>query len=165
MPKLPNLDKIILNYSLNLEMLAKRIRKVDKAYKKLEELQNTPRETFFTENSTEQYATRAALHMALQALLDIVGHILTRIPGAKHESYRQNVEQLGKKGILSEDFLPTAIQMAGYRGRLVHYYIDIDSKELYDILQNKLEDITKFKHQLVKFINEHKNDTEFLMQR
>lgn len=103
--------------------------------------------------------------MCLQALLDVSQHFLTRLPDMKTTGeYRKDVRALGQAGILGKDFVDTAEKMAGYRNRLVHFYLDVSPKELYDILQNHLEDIAEFKRQLAKFVDEHKDDDQFLIR-
>ena len=49
-------------------------------------------------------------------------------------------------------FLEKLEKMAGYRNRLVHYYKEISSEELYEILQNDLGDLEKFLKEIEKFL-------------
>lgn len=165
MPKSQTNNQLVLTYPLNLEMLTERIAAINTSIDKLKSLQTVPPEVFLKEKSDEQYIVRGVLHIALQALLDMANHVVTRIPEIelKAEPYRESVRQLNKAGVISSQFLPIAEKMASYRNRLVHFYLKITPEELYDILQNHLWDIDEFKRQLARFIDQHKSDTRFLM--
>ena len=43
-------------------------------------------------------------------------------------------------------------KMAGYRNRLTHFYFDVSYKEMYDIIQNNLEDVEEFLKYIKKFL-------------
>lgn len=85
------------------------------------------------------------MHRALEGVFNISSHILSRIPGGTATQYREIALNLGEYKIVPEDFAKTKlVQMAKYRNRLVHFYADITSKELHDILKNDLNDVEVF---------------------
>ena len=85
------------------------------------------------------------LHRALEAVMDIGSHILSRIPGARATTYKDIPRLLGKHKIIPIDFADTQlIKMAGYRNRMVHFYAEVTEKELYQIIQEDLEDFNIF---------------------
>lgn len=163
MPK--NNHSLILRYPLNLEMITERLTELQESLEKLRALQKTSRGKFLAKGSDEQYIMRAALHIVLQALLDVALHLSTRIPGlpVRAEPYRETIKKLSEAGVISSEFLSIAEKMANYRNRLVHFYLEITPDELYDILTNHLEDIAEFKRQLAKFVDEHRDDQKFTM--
>ena len=42
--------------------------------------------------------------------------------------------------------------MAKFRNRLVHLYWELDDRQLYDILQNRLDDFKKFLDYIARFL-------------
>lgn len=93
------------------------------------------------------------LRRALEALLEIGTHILSRIPGAKPASYGDITRLLGEHNIIPKKFADKELmQMAKYRNRLIHFYDEITPGELYNIIQNDLPDIEKFCQHIVKYI-------------
>lgn len=86
------------------------------------------------------------LHRALEGVFHIASHIISRFPGGKEAgTYKDMARFLGQKGIVDPAFSNMELcKMAGYRNRLVHFYAEITTQELYDILQNHLKDIETF---------------------
>ena len=46
------------------------------------------------------------------------------------------------------------LEMAGYRNRLVHFYFEVSPEELYQILQNNLDDVERFCHYMVEILKD-----------
>ncbi|MBI4209557.1 MAG: DUF86 domain-containing protein [Deltaproteobacteria bacterium] len=85
------------------------------------------------------------LHRALEGVFHISTHILSRIPGGQATEYKAIARKLGEVGILDPQFAnSTLTHMAGYRNRLVHFYAEVTSEELYNLLQNHLQDFEIF---------------------
>jgi uncharacterized protein YutE (UPF0331/DUF86 family) len=63
---------------------------------------------------------------------------------------------LGDKGIISEDLAEQLVKMAGYRNRLVHLYHQVSDEELYEIIQDNLKDIARFKYQILEYITKNR---------
>jgi len=81
------------------------------------------------------------LHRPLEAVLDIGSHILSRIPGARPSSDKDIPRLLGKNGIIPSEFASNQLtKMAGYRNRMVHFYGEITAREIYNIIQEELQD-------------------------
>lgn len=109
----------------------------------------------FLENEDTYGLIEHHLRRALKGLLSCGSHILSRIPGAKFDEYATISSQLGKYGILPKRFKEKAIEMAKYRNRLVHFYHEVSKEELFEILQNYLEDLKKFHLFLLNFAKSH----------
>ena len=93
------------------------------------------------------------LHRALEGVFNIGSHILSRIPGTTATRYREIAEQLSQNGIVPEKFaFEKLVPMAKCRNRLVHFYAEITSDELYNILQNHLGDFEVFLSAIKKLI-------------
>jgi uncharacterized protein YutE (UPF0331/DUF86 family) len=57
-----------------------------------------------------------------------------------------------ERGVFDEEFTTSLIQMARFRNRLVHLYWDIDDREMYKIIQTRLQDIKRFLKEYGAFI-------------
>lgn len=85
------------------------------------------------------------LHQALEAVMDIGSHVLSRIPGVRPERYKDIARLLGEHGIVPREFAEgPLLKMAGYRNRMVHFYDEISSRELHTIIQENLSDLETF---------------------
>lgn len=85
------------------------------------------------------------LHRALEGVFNIGSHILSRIPGATATQYKEIARKLGENGIVPKDFADQRlVEMAKYRNRLIHFYAQVTSEELYEIIQKDLGDFDIF---------------------
>jgi uncharacterized protein YutE (UPF0331/DUF86 family) len=144
--------KINLKYPINKEVLLPRLDDVSRSIKKLKELQKIDKKEFIKAETNHWALTSYFLQRALEGLLSCGSHILSRIPGVKFDEYATITLQLTEYEILPAEFKKTAIQMAKYRNRLVHFYHKIEREELYNILHSHLTDLEKFQTSLLKFV-------------
>jgi uncharacterized protein YutE (UPF0331/DUF86 family) len=129
---------------LNKDVLHARISYIEDSLKSLERFKGMPYDEFHS-NSDHFRIAFYDLHRALEAVMDIGSHILSRIPGARPTSYKDIPRFLGKYKIIPADFTTVALtKMAGYRNRMVHFYGEITEKEIYNIIQEELQDFYTF---------------------
>ncbi len=139
--------------ALNKEIITTRLTYIEEAIKSLERFKGI---TFkeFASNPDNFRIAFFDLHRALEAMMDIGSHILSRIPGARATSYKEIPLLLKKHKIIPDEFAENAfLKMAGYRNRMVHFYSEITKKELYNIIQHNLKDFEKFCFYILKIIN------------
>ena len=85
------------------------------------------------------------LHRALEGVFNICAHILSKIPGGQATQYKEMAIKMGEFSIVPKKFSQTKlVEMAKYRNRLVHFYAEVSTKELYQIIQNDLGDFDIF---------------------
>ncbi|MBU1110317.1 DUF86 domain-containing protein [Patescibacteria group bacterium] len=157
------MSDIKLLHPLNIEMLRDRFQEIEDSVLLMKELQEKPKGEFVQKNSLIKAATENYLRRSLQALLDIAAHLLSRISSVKPSYAREDMYQLGKCGVIDKDFVETAQNMAGYRNRIVHHYLEIDGEELYKIICDELDDIQTLKKFLSRFVEKHEHDKDFLL--
>ncbi len=129
---------------LNKEVLQTRISYIEDSVRSLERFKGLSYEDFHA-NSDNFRIAFYDLHRALEAVMDIGSHILSRIPGARPSSYKDIPRLLEKQKIIPPDFAGgSLIKMAGYRNRMVHFYGEITEREIFDIIQEELGDFYTF---------------------
>jgi uncharacterized protein YutE (UPF0331/DUF86 family) len=132
------------NLPLNKDALQTRISYIEDSIKSLERFKGTSYEDFHANLDNFRIAFYD-LHRALEAVMDIGSHILSRIPGARPSSYKDIPRLLEKHKIIPNEFASASLtKMAGYRNRMVHFYGEITEKEIYHIIQEELGDIYTF---------------------
>jgi len=98
------------------------------------------------------------LRIALESVLTIATHILSRLPqNGKEKDYTQVLLGLGDYNVLPQSFSQKIKGMASYRNRLVHLYWKITPKELLEILKEDLDDFSEFIRYIKKFITKQSN--------
>ena len=131
---------------LNRKVLVNRLAEIERDLAELEKFRGVP----FKEFSGGVHYAVAEHHLrrTLEAVFDAGNHILSRLPLApsqRPESYKAIALALGRHKVVSEVYAEGPLsQMAGYRNRLVHFYDEVTSEELYGIIQNQLSDIETF---------------------
>ena len=121
-----------------------RISYVEESLRSLERFQGIPYEVFHSNPDNFRIAF-FDLHRALEAVMDIGSHLLSRIPGARPGSYKDIPLLLEQHQIIPADFSKNKlIRMAGYRNRMVHFYGEITEEEIFKIIQEELDDFYTF---------------------
>ena len=148
------MPKIRHRIPLNKEVLYTRISYIEDSLRSLERFKGVPFKEFHS-NSDNFRIAFYDLHRALEAVMDIGSHILSRIPGARPSSYKDIPRLLEKHKIIPNDFASNQLtKMAGYRNRMVHFYGEITEQEIYNIIQEELEDFYTFCAYVNKILKE-----------
>jgi uncharacterized protein YutE (UPF0331/DUF86 family) len=109
----------------------------------------------FSANRRDVWAAESCLRRALEAIFDLGRHILAKGFGQGVTEYKQIASELETAGVLSHSRARLLSTLAGYRNRLVHFYHEVTSEELYETCQNNLEDLLKIKNAFRKWVNEN----------
>lgn len=140
------------NLPLEKDIIVKRIDGIEQELHNLQQLSKEPFDQFSTEDGWK--LAQFHLHRALEGVFNIGTHILSRIPGAQVTQYKEIAQKLGEYNIISQEFIPTLVEMARYRNRLVHFYAQITKEELYKILKGDLGDFETFLQAIKKLLSE-----------
>lgn len=142
------------NLTLNKKILVNRLAEIEADLAELYKFQKLSEKEF-----KKGYNFAIAEHFlrrALEAVFDIGGHILSRIPlgpGERPEGYKAIAVKLEEFKIVPRSFgKGPLLKMAGFRNRMVHFYQEITKEELYKIICQDLDDLEKFCHHIKKLI-------------
>lgn len=69
--------------------------------------------------------------------------------------YREIAAKLADCGVLSADESALLKVLAGYRNRLVHFYHEVSTEELYEICVRELGDLEAIRVTLVRWLTAH----------
>ena len=92
------------------------------------------------------------LRICIETCIDIAHHIVAS-EGVSVDSAQDAIQELNGLGIIPDDFLPTLKQMVGMRNALVHGYRYIDNSQIYDVIQNNLDDFDRFARCVLAYID------------
>ena len=110
----------------------------------LEDLQKLPTESLeeFAVDFRNPAAAESLLRRAIQALFDLLRHLLARRYGKGALEYKELAQLAVEKGFIQDARLAAVLkELGGFRNRLTHVYQDVTSEELYGILKNELGDL------------------------
>ena len=109
----------------------------------------------FSANRRDVWAAESCLRRALEAIFDLGRHILAKGFGLGVTEYKQIATELETAAVLSHSRARLLSTLAGYRNRLVHFYHEVTSEELYEICRNNLDDLLEIKNAFRKWANEN----------
>ena len=128
--------------------------RLDYVEKMLAEIRSLPLDSYdeFTGESRNIWAAESCLRRALEALFDIGRHLLAKCFGKGVSEYKVIATELGQLSVLSRDEAKLTEALAGYRNRMVHFYHEITTEELYHICRDELSDIIRIKKAYARWI-------------
>ncbi len=91
----------------------------------------------------EKWALRYGLFESIQIIIDISCHLVSRFNLGSPKNYRECIELLLKNGYVSAEIAKKIHLMIGLRNILVHQYMAIEDKRLYDML-DRVDDMSEF---------------------
>ena len=133
------------------EVIRKRLNKLDEYLDILHGLQQYDFEEFIRDPEHYGSAERF-LQLGIEAITDIGSHVIADLSLGIVNWYSDIPVILAEKGYISADMKETWIQMIGFRNTLVHEYIDIDRKIVYEVLQHHLEDLGTLRQVFAQFL-------------
>ncbi len=124
------------------ETVEKRLFKLEKSLRKLRELSKFSWGEYIKDEGIRDRAERN-LQIAAQICIDIGSHIIADREYRPPCSYGDIFMVLAEEGLLSETLANTMKQIAGFRNILVHDYLEVDPKIVFDSLK-RIDDFKQF---------------------
>jgi uncharacterized protein YutE (UPF0331/DUF86 family) len=136
---------------VRVEVLRKRLNKLDEYLRILTRLQRYSFEEFMAD--PERYGSvERFLHLAIETLTDMGNHVVADLNLGVVDWYSDIPKRIREHGYIDEAFERKWIRMIGFRSTLVHEYVDIDRKIVYQILQENLEDMRSLRKMFAEFL-------------
>lgn len=119
------------------------IRHVRERLRRLREIRDRGREAFLSDPLLQDAAVRS-LQTAIEALLDMANHVVSRGGLGMPTRYREAIDLLVEHDVLPASHADRFRAMVGFRNRAVHLYDEVDPEEVYRILEADLPDFDTF---------------------
>ncbi|MBC7227064.1 MAG: DUF86 domain-containing protein [Thermoflexales bacterium] len=120
-----------------------RIQHIETCLARLETLRALSEEEFLADFRNVE-AAKHLLQTAVEAMMDIAGHIVARQRLGTPREGAEVFRRLGEAGLLPPERVPTYVRMVRFRNLVVHLYHEVDSRRVYEILQAGLDDLRGF---------------------
>src|SRR3972149_2872615 len=145
--------------NLNTARILELIRFIESCVEELKPFSRMTEKEFLSDRKNPPFV-ESYLRKALEAVFDIGRHILAKSYGFKEIEYKTIAKELGKRKVISEELSEVLIKMAGYRNRMVHFYREVTSEELHQIILNNMEDFNRFNREISSFIKRYESERE-----
>jgi uncharacterized protein YutE (UPF0331/DUF86 family) len=94
-------------------------------------------------DTQERWMVERGLQLCAQNALDIATHIAAS-RGRDVPDYASAIDELGRLGVLSREFVREFRSVAGFRNVRVHGYLEVDLRVLMTLLHERLGDFEAF---------------------
>ena len=122
------------------DVFERRTRRFEETMAILEGLARTPWERF--EADPEKYGSAERfLQVAVEILDDLGAHLVARSGAGPVERYRDVPARLVEAGLLDEAQAALWRRVIGFRNVIVHQYLDVDRRIVFELLQHRLGDL------------------------
>jgi len=129
--------------TVDRDLLATRVAKIREQLRHLTRLEALSREDFLA-STTEQHAVERELQIVIEACLDIGHHVISREGLRRPGDYRDVFAVLREAGVVQVELSRRLEDMASFRNRLVHGYLDVEPERVYEMARTELADIEAF---------------------
>jgi len=140
--------------NLNIKLIEDRLGFINKAVARLKRLSYIDERDFLDDDNPA--IAESYLRRSLGAIFDIGRHIIAKTAGKGIVEYKEIASALGDRGVITKQLAERLRLMAGYRNRLVHFYHEVNDRELYLITKNNLADIEDFVKEMKTFIESYR---------
>jgi uncharacterized protein YutE (UPF0331/DUF86 family) len=98
-----------------------------------------------------QRIVERTLQMAIEACVDIAGHMVADRGLRSPATYADTFEILVQSGLLSPDLGEAMVKMTGFRNVIVHDYAGIDVEVEIRVLHERLDDFRRFETEALRW--------------
>ncbi len=138
---------------MDREVIEKKIDIIEENLDYLEGIKSLEVDSFVS-NFEKIQAAKHCLQEAIEACLDIAGHIIASRGFPRAEEYREFFFVLSEKKVIGKDLALRLADMAGFRNLLVHRYGVVRPEELYRIVNEDLGDIRQYVKEILVYVSE-----------
>jgi uncharacterized protein YutE (UPF0331/DUF86 family)/predicted nucleotidyltransferase len=141
---------------LDAERVTAYLSQLDVSVRKLAELRRGPLSfEDFMANEDRRDLTVHHLRIALECVLDICRHFLAVKGVSLQELDTTNlIELAGVKGFLPPSFAHRIRGMAGMRNAIVHAYVNLNYRAIYDTVVRRLEEVDEFGRHVLRYLEQ-----------
>lgn len=141
------------------ERIKDHLKYLNKYYLLLLKARETPRDTFMKDQLLQGSSERF-LQLAIESCLNVGNRLISLYqferPVSTPETYADIFREMESLGIIDSAFCERLVKMAKFRNRLVHLYWDIDEEQVFQFLQENLEDFMIFREKVIEYLSRQK---------
>ena len=135
----------------NPDKIAKMVSEMRKALARLQYHKTLDKETFFIDPDKISSA-KYNFVIAIESAIDICNHVISQNSYRIPDDYADTFQILGEQGVFETDFINDLKEMAKFRNRLIHIYMEVDNEQVYNILLTRLDDFNTFLDRIAIFL-------------
>ncbi|MBI5235749.1 MAG: DUF86 domain-containing protein [Deltaproteobacteria bacterium] len=133
------------------ESIEDRLLKLDQALGVLEGYKGITSDSYLSDIKTQWVVERGFI-IAAEMIFDISAHILSSVYREYRDEYEGIIRGIADKGVISRTLMGELKGFGGFRNVLIHEYVTLDSRKVYDALKGKLAALERFKKEIAQWV-------------
>ena len=110
----------------------------------------------FLDDGKSLRSTAKAIETIVQSIIDISSHIVAQSHWGVTDTYRTTIALLATNRVIPEELSSNLQQIIAMRNILVHQYLDVDFRIVWESLDELVEDAPKFIRAIRTFVDNEK---------
>jgi len=143
-----------INMVLSKEIIKERLKHLHEILANLREIRTIPEAEFISTYRNYWLAERG-LQLAAETVFDIGNHILSGYFQVAAPDYEGVLDLLLEKRVITQDLREKLKGLGGFRNILVHEYISIDRRKVFQELIGGLDDFDAFIEEILLWMKNH----------
>jgi len=132
-------------------LILRKISELEEYITQLEELKDVTVEEY-SKDWKIQRAVERTLQIAIELCVDIANHIISDEGWRVPVSYSDTFKVLKENKVIDNELFSIMERMARFRNIIVHNYDKLDQTIILDILKKNLEDFTRYRDSILKWL-------------
>lgn len=100
-----------------------------------------------------KYSTERLVQVIVECATDINGHVVVELKGRPPEDYTSSFIRAAEVGLINHELANRLKASGGMRNLLVHEYMEIDDKKVYETIPVCIQDYREYIKQVESFIS------------
>ena len=139
--------------TLRRQAVVSRLDAIRRAVERLRPHQARPLDAYLAD-ADGQWIVERGLQLAAEATLDVCAHLVAALHLPPVDDYTQAIDRLGAAGILPAQFAARFRAVGGFRNVLVHGYLEIDPRQVHEVLCDHLDDFLAFARHVAAWLDQ-----------
>ena len=136
-----------------------RLKKLREYVARLEDIAKTPKETFVADYR-QQWLAERGLQLCAEIVLDIANHILAAVFHQYPETNEEALDSLCRSGVVSVEARKGLQGFGGLRNLLVHGYLAIDARQIYNHVQKAAPALYRFSREVLEWLEKQRRSED-----
>lgn len=136
------------------DVLERKLCQIEKSIKKIEQYKALSYDEF-SKHEVARDVVEYNLFIIINCMIDVVNHIVADDGLGEVDMLADGFKILKEYGYWTNAECNVYVKMVAFRNMISHQYMNMNARVVYDILQNRLDDIVEFKRHILThfFIN------------
>lgn len=132
-------------------LIERRLKELDQVLMEIVKYRTSSAEAF-KKDLSKRWIIERGLIAAASMIFDISDHILSAHFGYYGDSYEGSLEALCDKNVISRALYDQMKGLGGFRNILVHSYLEIDPREVFEHFQKALNVFPRFAQEIISWM-------------